>query len=173
MTSSRRESDYKKVNDLLSVTECVVVSLRLELKISNILLFARSNLTERQASIEYALIFVLPTIVRSYVVNSNSVLPLKESPQYYGIYILKWWQINNQICLSTQRFWLWFHLTDIYFSFPFSSSARGNQFASLNYSTCDSGLWKKAVVSPEDCSPRRPDSGLCFPLDTSSMEKGK
>ena len=35
MMSGRRKSDYKKVNDLLSVTECVVVSLRLELKLSN------------------------------------------------------------------------------------------------------------------------------------------
>ena len=35
MMSGRRKSDYKKVNDLFSVTECVVVSLRLESKLSN------------------------------------------------------------------------------------------------------------------------------------------
>ena len=35
MMSGRRKSDYKKVNDLLSVTECVMVPLRLESKLSN------------------------------------------------------------------------------------------------------------------------------------------
>ena len=35
MMSGRRKSDYKKVNDLLSVPECVMVSLRLKSKLSN------------------------------------------------------------------------------------------------------------------------------------------
>ena len=35
MMSGRRKSDYKKVNDLLSVTECVMVPLWFESKLSN------------------------------------------------------------------------------------------------------------------------------------------
>lgn len=35
MMSGRRKSDYKKVKDLFSVTECAVVSLRLESILSN------------------------------------------------------------------------------------------------------------------------------------------